>query len=146
MKSHHCRVCTEIRTFPTREGLERMLGKIRLYPTSNLSSPLLSHLRLFTYSWCEARTPPNTSKLQKQQRTNRQGTIATRTRSHSQSRQTWTEVAEKDTGSIQKDKAPAIELQIFIRTLLLLIRKAPHTDRPTLCILAESGTSDFTSS
>lgn len=133
-------VWTELRG----EGLQRMTGNICLYPTSSVPSSWLGHLRPLTYSWFQARRPPDTSRLQKQERTRRRGTVPAWTRSHSQNMQTWTEVAEKGRGPLWKDKLSAVKLQIFLRTLLLLIIKAPPLDLSTICMSAEFGPSDFT--
>lgn len=144
-KPLYCWVPTKIRTLPTREGLQGMMGNICLYPTSNTSSSLLGHLRPFTYSWFHDRRPPGTSWLQKQERTHRRNAVPAWTRACSQNMQTWTEVAEKGRGPSWKDKLSAVQLQIFLRTLLLLIIKAPPLDLSTICNVAKFGTSDFTS-
>lgn len=140
---HDLRVRTERTTLPVREGLRSVTGNACLHPTPNASSSWAAEDYSLTAGFRPGCHP--TQRPCRSSREHRQGTVPACTGSQSQNLPAWTELAERDGGPLRKDKPSAAKLPLFLRTLSLLITKALHLNPSTICIPAQSDTSDVTS-
>lgn len=130
-KPPYCRVWTEIRTLPTREGLQRMMGYTCLY---QLQTPLVSaRPRRTSHSRRFGPGGPSSGDWRGSARQQALGP-GTDVRLGRRS-------CKGQRPAVERKPSP-VKLQIFLRTVWLVVIQAPHPDPSAPCTSAEFGAAD----
>lgn len=121
-KYHDCLVCPEISTFPTRGGLEGMIGNISFKELPNIPSSFPNHLRIVRRnSSFQARMSPQHLTPARAAANTQKHAFPACTGSHSQN----TQAQLNGMGFTMNDRPMAVKMHIFIQIPLLWFKKGP---------------------